>query len=397
MSLDWAVVDALPPYVRAAMQALQLDQPNLGPLVALSEKEWRSLLSWLDRQQMTLLFGHACAERAPDWVARRIERNLRSNSIRLQKLRAEYDAIAAMLEAAGIPHTVLKGFTHGPPYVPSSELRPQYDLDLLVKPDDLVRARKALESLGFETAKQNERAPTDHAAPMLRRTGWQWKGDYFDPDIPVVVELHHRLWDQETEGFDIPTLSDPAFEPAGSPSYAAAHALRHLLRGSLKVLHVYELALLLDAGHHHEAWPATGLEQAVVCRLAQCWFGRRLPAPGRTFSLPGPICAWLDRYAASPLTREFQPNKDELWLHFELARDWPSRIRIARRRLAPVSLPGALDGHYDETSPPIAVRAKRAARYAGYVARRVGFHALSLERTALEAVRWSRIRKESSA
>ena len=390
MSLDWAGVRALPPLVRAAMQALQLDRPNFDPLDTLSEQEWRRCLEWLDRQQMTLLFGHVCAGRLPDWVAERIERNLQANRIRLERLRNEYNAIARALDAAAIPHKALKGFSHGPPYVPSPDLRPQYDLDLLVLPDHLARATRALEALGFELASEGNGAPADHAPPLVRRTGWRWKGDYFDPDIPPVVELHHRLWDPATEGFDIPAFADPAFEPSGSPAYAAAHALRHLLRGSLKVLHIYELARLL---HHVPTLPPLDLPQAVVYRLAQRWFGDRLPAPATSVELPAPIRAWLDRYGASPLTRQFRPNKDELWLHLELARHTPARLRIVRRRLAPLSVPGALEGQYDTSRPALAEQAKRAARYAAYVGRRLGFHAVSLGRTAVEAIRWSRIRK----
>lgn len=392
MTLDWSAVDALPRPMRAAMQALRLDRPDFHALGSLHDSEWRSLLDWLDRQQMTLLFGHVCAGRLPGWVAERFEGNLRANRLRRERLRQEYAAIANALRAAAIPHAVLKGFTHGPPYVPDPELRPQYDLDLLVAPADLARAQNALETLGFEPSNRRDKAPADHLPPLIRRTGWQWKGDYFDPDIPPVVELHHRLWDARTEGFDCPVLAAPGFDPSGSPAYAAAHALRHLLRGSLKTLHLYELARFL---HETPGTEDADGPQAVVFGLARRWFGCSLGAgPARAVGELSPaIRTWLRHYSASPLTKAYRANKNELWLHLELIDDWRTRLRIVRRRLAPLSLPGALDGQYDRGKPTARERARRTVRYIAHASRRIGFHAVSMGKTAREAVRWSRMRR----
>jgi hypothetical protein len=404
VSVDWAAVEALPRYVRAAMRALQLRTPDFSGLDSLAEKDWDALLGWLDRQQMTLLFGHACSGRLPPRVASRIEGNRAANAVRRARLEREYRAIAEALGAGRIPHVVLKGFTHGPPYVPAEDLRPQYDLDLLVDAGRIPAAQRALEGLGFHTSGRPGNAPADHCPPLVRRTGWTWKGDYFDPEIPAVVELHHRLWDPATEGFGFPALSGaagraqgdpPALQPADRAAYAAAHALRHLLRGSLKVLHVYELASLLENERQADGWrvEADGF-QALVYGLCHQWFGCGLPggAAAAVDALPAPVERWLARYAASPLTREFRPNKDEVWLHMELVRGWRSRLRVARRRLAPLSLPGPLEGHYDETRPPARDRAMRALRYAGFAGKRFAFHAQSLGRTLLEAGRWLAVR-----
>ena len=383
MSVDWAAVPGLPGYVRAAMRALHLERPDLDGLAELSSHDWDALLVWLDRQQMTLLFGHACARRLPDTVAPAIGRRLEANRVRLAKLRAEYDAIAAALGKAGVPHGVLKGFTHGPPYVPAPELRPQYDLDLLVEPARLSEARRAIEGLGFEAVRERGDPPADHCAPLVRRTGWSWRGDYFDPEIPTVVELHHRLWDAATEGFDLPGLT------AGDrQGYAAAHASRHLLRGSLKVVHLYELARLCQSGevdwrHQGVDW-RLGLSPA----LANAWFGGGEPP-----LLPGVVAYWIERYAASPLEREFRPNKDELWLHLELASGWRSKTAIARRRLFPVKLPGRLEGQFEAGPPSAGERARRTLRYVAFVAGRALYHARSAMSAAVEGVRWFALKK----
>ena len=401
MTVDWAAVDALPVYVRAAMRALHLERPELDGLGDLTAADWERLLGWLDRQQMTLLFGQACAGRLPAAVADAMERRLDANRIRLAGLRREYGAIAEALGEAGIPHVMLKGFTHGPPYVPAAELRPQYDLDLLVDPDQLREARRALEGLGFAAVEERGNPPADHSPPLVRRTGWRWKGDYFDPEIPTVVELHFRLWDAATEGFDLPGLADawsraggdpPALAPADRAVYASAHALRHLLRGSLKALHLYELARV------DETWKVDGLTERVDWRLATVralahqWFGG--PPSER---LPSSVEAWLESYAASPLTREFRPNKDELWLHLELVQGWRLKTAAIRRRLFPLTLPGRLEGQYDDSPPGLGVRLDRGLRYTGFLARRAGFHARGAVALAAGAARWAALKKNAGS
>ena len=404
MSLDWGAAPGLPRYVRAAMRALDLRAPDYEGLGALGEREWDSLLGWLDRQQMTLLFGHACVGRLPAEIEAGIGRRLEANRVRLARLEHDYREIAAALSEAGVPHVVLKGFTHGPPYVPAAELRPQYDLDLLVRSERLEHAQQVLVGLGFEPAEERGTPPADHTPPLIRRTGWRWKGDYFDTEIPTVVELHHRLWDPRTEGFGALDLEamvsraggiPPALDPDDRAVYAAAHALRHLLRGSLKLLHVYEIGRFSDA--LVERWNLEveqRLPVAIVCGLAREWFGCRVSADvaNAIDALPGPVQRWFERYAASPLTREFRPNKDELWLQLELVQGFTGRLRVARRRLAPFVLPGPLEGQFDRAKPPVGERFSRTLRYGGYVGLRAAFHTKSLCRTLIEAGRWLTVR-----
>ena len=45
----------------------------------------------------------------------------------------------------------------------------------------------------------------------------------------------------------------------------------------------------------------------------------------------------------TPLVNLFHPTKDELWLHLSLLDPRSSRLRILRRRLMPLQLPGPVD------------------------------------------------------
>ena len=69
-----------------------------------------------------------------------------------------------------------------------------------------MQARDALVSLGYEPLVGFDDVPLDHLPAMIRKTGWQWRGDYFDVEIPFAVELHFRLWDAGTEHIPIQGL-----------------------------------------------------------------------------------------------------------------------------------------------------------------------------------------------
>src|SRR5208337_5469908 len=98
----------------------------------------------------------------------------------------------------------------------------------------------------------------------------QWRGDFYDPDMPLSIELHFRLWDQQTERFaageldcfwerrqarELEGLRFTGLHPADAIAYSALHALRHLLRGDPRLFHIYELAWLL---HHHRTMTSCG-------------------------------------------------------------------------------------------------------------------------------------------
>ena len=60
-------------------------------------------------------------------------------------------------------------------------------------------------SVGREEYYTRELA-ADHLPPLIRKSGWKWNGNYFDPAIPRGVELHFQLWDSDFELISIQTL-----------------------------------------------------------------------------------------------------------------------------------------------------------------------------------------------
>jgi hypothetical protein len=398
--------------VLAALSFERSQAPSLG---GLDDDDWRAALAFCDRSHLTLVPGERCEAELPPWVRSRIAGNLEANRRRIARLRQEYFEIQRRLAQVNVPHILLKGFTHAPRFVPKAELRPQTDLDLFVASAHLESAAEILLGLGFEAGGGSSSLRADHLPPFIRKTGWQWKGDYFDPDIPPVVELHFRLWDAATECFaaegvdlfpgrsealEVDGGSVPSLSAADQFGYACLHVLRHLLRGDLKAFHVYEIACFLHGQAESESlwrdWTAAHSDslrrlEAISCALAARWFGCRLPhaVEREAGLLPAPLARWIAAYAHAPVAALFSPNKHELWLHLSLLANWRDRLRVTRRRLAPLSLPGHVDAVFvpaAELTP--ALRIRKWAAYVGFLARRLLFHARALLSTAASGLLW---------
>lgn len=400
--------------MQAPLAALRFSSPDYEPLSRLTALQWRRALSFCDRAQFTLPLALRCRDRLPDEVRARTDRNLAGNAERWQRIRETYCRLAGPFERAGIEPLVLKGFSHCPGFIQNPRWRPQYDIDLLLPRDQLMRAREVAGSLGYEPLRASS-GRVDHLPAMIRKTGWQWRGDLFDPEIPLSLELHFRLWDQLTEHFApagldrfwerrerriLEGLAFTALHPVDALAYASLHVLRHLLRGDAKPFHLYELASLLhqsaDGDLFWTNWrqwhdPSLRRLQAICFGLARRWFDCRLPSAAREEieRLPPEISRWLDACAFSPLIAQVRPNKDELWLHWSLIDSRRGRWLMLRRRLLPATLPGPVDAvHLPDREITWRIAIRRKWRYGRYAASRLLHHVFALPEVALGAFRW---------
>ena len=132
--------------------------------------------------------------------------------------------IADLLEVQAI---VLKGSWLARSVYDQTALRPVRDIDLLLAPDEVVAAWKALQAKGFTQAEPLELAPAEWARrykhmPALR-----------DPD-GVVVELHARLWDDGLGAPDYPAdLFERAVADPRHPALLALHTSDILMHGAV--------------------------------------------------------------------------------------------------------------------------------------------------------------------
>lgn len=381
----------------------------------MSGEEWKQALKFSDLAQLTLALGLTCREHLPDWVRERIDQDLRNNAERWDRVRETYAEAAAAFEACGLEFAVLKGFSHCPRFAEDPRHRWQSDIDLFLPAGHVSLAYDAATRLGYQPIVSGDRHPIDHLPTLIRKTGWEWKGDFFDVDMPLALELHFRFWDERTERFApqgleqfwerrreavVDGLRFVALHPADAVAHSALHLIRHLLRGSLRPSHVYELAWMLDRhSGDRELWtewrelhPASLRRlEAIAFSLAQRWFQCSAPdaAAEEMERLPPEVKRWLGLYAWSPLAGQSRPNKDELWLHWNLVETRGARWAVLRRRLVPERLPGPVDAvHLPEEKHTWQVRLRSRWRYALFTAARTVHHLRALPSTAASAVRW---------
>jgi MFS family permease len=383
------------------LDALQFSSPEPAALARLSDEEWKKALAFSDRAQLTLPLGLTSREHLPEWVGRRIDQNLASNAERWRRAKIAFQEIAAAFEGEGLESAILKGFSHCPHFIDDPQHRWQSDFDLLFQEGQVLRARDLAASLGYEPVSGFERHPIDHLPAMIRTTGWKWRGDFFDVDMPLAVELHFRLWDERTErlrpeGLDefwarrqkreLEGLRFTALHPVDALGNSALHLLRHLLRGDLRPSHVYELASFLQRNSEDIClwnewleWHPESLRrlEAISFAIAQRWFDCRMPATAlqQVESLSSNVTRWLEIHSYSPLTGIFHPNKDELWLHWSLLDSPGDRLHVLRRRLLPGQLPPLVDS-------------SQAREYLPYLASRALYHAGALPSIIWSASRW---------
>jgi predicted MFS family arabinose efflux permease len=411
----WPKCRALPAGPAAALAALHVIEPDFKAIGGLSDRDWRQALDYCDRSHLTLALRRAARGQMPAWVRERTDRNAAQNQERLRRTEAAYREAAGCLSAAGIEFLALKGITHCALFGTPAAERVQYDIDLFAPRESVHAAEAALGDLGYERIPRMENSPTDHLPLLIRRTGWEWRGDFFDIEIPLSIELHFRFWNEAVERLPAPgteefwarrqklRMADLDLDVLHLPdalAYAGLHFLRHVLRGGTIAFHAYEIARFLDAragdGRFWSEWSELHPEplrrvEAVAFQLAAEWFGCRIaPKLEREIAaLPSATRQWFTDFATTPAASEFHSGKDELWLHLSLLEARRDKWSVARRRLLPGNLPpdgGAV--HVPRSELTWRKRAQYKMRYLGYVMGRARRHAVSLGATGFSGARW---------
>ncbi|HEV2276418.1 MAG TPA: nucleotidyltransferase family protein, partial [Acidobacteriaceae bacterium] len=191
----------------ALMAALQLQGANTEALLELTEREWQELLKFCDLAHLTLSLARVEGSGFPAWVLDRLGRNVNDNVTRFERVKATYQEAAAVLNEAKARFLVLKGFTQSPEYVKNPRLRVQSDLDLYCPPEMVERARAALLSIGYRPDERQDYRRADHLPALARPGSWQWRGNAFDPEMPLSIELHFCLWNEEISLFPLPEVN----------------------------------------------------------------------------------------------------------------------------------------------------------------------------------------------
>jgi hypothetical protein len=384
-------------------------------LETIPENVWPALLKATDSSHLTLALGVRCRGSLPEAVCSRIDRNLAGNAARYDRLVAAHSQITDTLSSRGIDYVVLKGLSQWPYYSDEPGERPQYDIDIYIPDESISAAAKAMRELGYEPVNDTPDPGADHLPVMIRKTGWTWRGDYYDPEMPPSLELHFRFWNPRLMRFDVEDVTQlwrrrivrqvgglefSTLDPADALSYSGLHLVRHLLGGDLRLRHVYEIAHFLERSADDDffwsRWHKTGLQscrvlEGVGFRLAAEWFHCNLHARAREAieQLPAPVKRWFSLFALSPALGIGNPEKNELWLHFCLLNSRKDRCAIALRRLFPIRRARVvMDAHAPPSKAGAGLRIKRAAGEASFLAGRVLYHLQTFAPTIRGAYLW---------
>ena len=384
--IDWQEA-RIPRCVAAALDGLRFGEglrvwPDADP------QEWDRTIYYLHRNQLTLILHHVCGGSLPAPVRTQFDAFSGANIVRLAHLREVTREVVTALERAAMEPLLLKGFARASEFVPDPDARMHYDIDVLC-PRAHEEAAGVLRAVGYQPISEVESQATGHLPPMARPTSWKWRGDFFDADTAIQVEIHRSLWTSEFEGFSLSGLEGfwtrreyhegyRTLSRHDALAHRSMHLLRHLLRGDFRAAGVYEIGYFQHENRGDDQfwsnWASlygSDLQraQAVCFALARRWFGCELHPIAETaiHRLPDAVRLWMETSAASPAESFFSPGKQELSLHFALVDSAAAKFRIAMRRLLPVS-------HSPRTWE---TRAEHIARLRS----RVVFHARSLAPT----------------
>ncbi len=376
------------------------------------EADWQHALKFTDTAGLTLHLGRKLRDRnhfnsLPSFVKERLDLNLEDNRARTKLLAHELLQIHQHLQSKGMRHLILKGFFLSPDFVDRPEHRVQFDYDLLVESKDLKSAYGLLQELDYSPAHSNARQRADHLPPLIRKTGWKWKGNVFDPTIPPGIELHYQLWEAEFERMPV-RLFDDVWEQSRLREfqavqvqilsrnhellYLALHCCRHLLRSDLRLSHLYELAYFL---HHNSStqdfiwgflhWlqrcPASRTMVATAFALAINLFRPVVDQPLSSWisaNLPPGAKLWIITYGCWDATEGYRKNKNVLFLHFSLLDNRADRWAVLKRRLLPEHFPLPTSGiQVSDEDRGFRFRLFNFLAYVVQVIRRIVFHIAS--------------------
>lgn len=407
----------IPAEVMALISALRVGVPDTARLIELSDAQWKNLFAFTDLSHLTLPMAQLPSEGFPRWVIDRLRINRADYALRYERVKATYREAATALERAGVEHIVIKGFTQAPDYVADPRHRAQSDIDIFCPPESLDAARMALLAIGYSASGGGvSHAFADHQAILTRIEDFQWRGNQFDPEMPLGIELHFCFWNERVsqicdpgtplfwerrtmrtvDGFTFSCLS-----PVDHLAYLALHILRNLFLGEWIVHHVRELAVFL---HNHaddesfwKAWteihlPSIRSFAAIAFYLARAWFGCRLhPMCAREIELlPAAHRSWLHRFSGSALEIMFEKNKDTVWLQLNFISSRKAKWKILKRTLIPPNIESI-------GSDGVQVRNKRVVpsngrplwqRYIAYLISRSATHARAGAATLWRGLRW---------
>jgi hypothetical protein len=301
-------------------------------------------------------------ERIPESVAQRFTAARRLNLERNRRLAAHLGEAAATLESAGVPALAVKGLHLAKRCYGDLGLRVLYDLDLVIRPADRVRALQALSGLGYVPFDGR----SDQGADLLwRPREYRWDAEgVFDPERPVLIDLQTRLWPSGWHGFRVGSALDAWADHRWADLGAArlrvpsdeklmveltVHYAFNALEAHARLMHLVDVALLVAAAAATLEWERflaeadrsrVGRFCFLTFELARAVCDCRIPDEIRgrlQRETPRAALRWLERSAAAaPLAMDlYARDRSAIYaLHWAMASGWGERTEVLGYSLA---------------------------------------------------------------
>lgn len=382
----------------------------------LSEKEWKSLLQWLDFSGLALYFLDRIAElqpryRLPAPVSDRLHRNLADNAERTRVMFAESAAIQQKFQRAGISYAALKGVSLWPCSVPKPELRSQFDIDFLVAERSGTEARRILERKGYRLYAISGRSME---FKFNEKPGISLK-DLYKPMPSHAVELHiepdaadgssilDRVEIRELYGFRMPVLA-----PVDLFLGQARHVYKHLCGEYSRASHLLEFRRHVLARRDDDIFwskvrtAARGNQRAtmslgMVTLLITSIMGDFAPealSDWTMSSLPPSARLWVEMYGSRVVFGSFPGTKLYLLLQREMEVTGIPARRLPMKALLPSRLPPLIIRPFP--NEPMPVRISRYRMQIAFIFLRMRFHFVEGLRYAWESYRWKRQKRRQA-
>lgn len=378
----------------------------------LSEREWQSLLHWLDLSGLALYFLDRMVELKltswlPPLVLARLQQNLADNTERSRAMIGEYVAIQQAFQKARVSYANLKGLSFWPSSVPRPELRLQFDLDFLIAEESIAEARRILEERGYRLY-------------LISGRSWEFKSnekpgisikDLYKAQPSHAVELHvepsvldrcsvlARVESRNLHGIAMPVLS-----PVDLFLGQGLHAFKHICSEYSRVSHLLEFRRHIISRRDDSAFwsalretsgrnPRACLGLGVVTLLIAHVMGDFAPEALTDWaaeSVPLPVRLWVETYARRVVFGSYPGSKLYLLLQRELDRAGVPAKRPLRQILLPARLPPPVIRAFPNET--LAVKLGRYRMQLRFILLRLRFHIVEGLRYAWESHRWQRQR-----
>ena len=253
------------------------------------------------------------------------------------------------LKACGVPVIVLKGGALALTVYANMGLRPMADVDLLVPPESVGRALRALTALGYEGGPPLESGDAVDVGAihsnqlLLRRPDGAARGSCLEIHwqlfwFPYYQQVMPAEWFWQTRRpLTVGTAETDMLGPEGQLLHLCAHLIHHHgTEGPFRPLWLYDVAAVI--GHYGEridwdellvraeAYRVVLCLQRVVTRVHEAW---RPPIPAEVLErLQGMRPSNEERRALRWLTETSGEMTRYALASLAALPDWPSRIRF---------------------------------------------------------------------